>query len=267
MTVSAPFCDFAECVDRLRDTFEHLGSRLVLGANQVIRITEAGLSKEDPALIVNMKCDASIKAAVEALDLKKFDYLLRECFRMIGNEKPESYRVYYKNVEQLIRVVFEAVDFDEISDTELETEKEDLYSQIRKYADKSSIRNYVLEYLNAFLKKYEASKRNQEKKPVRIVKDYIREHYQENISLEEMAKLVDLNPVYLSVLFKRSTGVNFNDYLTNIRITKAKTMLKDTNESIAVIAEEVGYANAKYFSQLFSKVVGINPTVYRKLHS
>ena len=149
----------------------------------------------------------------------------------------------------------------------METEKEDLYSQIRKYADKSSIRNYVLEYLNAFLKKYEASKRNQEKKPVRIVKDYIREHYQENISLEEMAKLVDLNPVYLSVLFKRSTGVNFNDYLTNIRITKAKTMLKDTNESIAVIAEEVGYANAKYFSQLFSKVVGINPTVYRKLHS
>lgn len=267
MTVSAPFCDFSECVDRLRDTFEHLGSRLVLGANQVIRITEAGLSKEDPALIVNMKCEDSIKAAVEAQDLKRFDYLLRECFRMIGNEKPESYRVYYKNVEQLIRVVFEAVDFDEISDTELETEKEDLYSQIRKYADKSSIRNYVLEYLNAFLKKYEASKRNQEKKPVRIVKDYIREHYQENISLEEMAKLVDLNPVYLSVLFKRSTGVNFNDYLTNIRITKAKTMLKDTNESIAVIAEEVGYANAKYFSQLFSKVVGINPTVYRKLHS
>ncbi len=267
MTVSAPFCDFSECVDRLRDTFEHLGSRLVLGANQLIRITEAGLSKEDPALIVNMKCEDSIKAAVEAQDLKRFDYLLRECFRMIGNEKPESYRVYYKNVEQLIRVVFEAVDFDEISDTELETEKEDLYSQIRKYADKSSIRNYVLEYLNAFLKKYEASKRNQEKKPVRIVKDYIREHYQENISLEEMAKLVDLNPVYLSVLFKRSTGVNFNDYLTNIRITKAKTMLKDTNESIAVIAEEVGYANAKYFSQLFSKVVGINPTVYRKLHS
>ena len=267
MTVSAPFCDFSECVDRLRDTFEHLGSRLVLGANQLIRITEAGLSKEDPALIVNMKCEDSIKAAVEAQDLKRFDYLLRECFQMIGNEKPESYRVYYKNVEQLIRVVFEAVDFDEISDTELETEKEDLYSQIRKYADKSSIRNYVLEYLNAFLKKYEASKRNQEKKPVRIVKDYIREHYQENISLEEMAKLVDLNPVYLSVLFKRSTGVNFNDYLTNIRITKAKTMLKDTNESIAVIAEEVGYANAKYFSQLFSKVVGINPTVYRKLHS
>ena len=78
---------------------------------------------------------------------------------------------------------------------------------------------------------------------------------------------MDLNPVYLSVLFKRSTGVNFNDYLTDIRIAKAKSMLKDTNESIAAIAEQVGYANAKYFSQLFSKVVGINPTVYRKLHS
>ena len=267
MTVSAPFCDFKESADRLRDTFEYLGSRLVLGANQLIRITGTGLSKEDSALTVNMKCEDSIKAAVEALDLKKFDYLLRDCFRMIGDEKPESYRLYYKNVEQLIRVVFEAVDFDEISDTELEAEKEDLYAQIRKYADKSSIRNYVLEYLNAFLKKYEASKRNQEKKPVRIVKDHIREHYKENISLEEMAKLVDLNPVYLSVLFKRSTGENFNDYLTNIRITKAKSMLKDTNETIAAIAEGVGYANAKYFSQLFSKVVGINPTVYRKLHS
>lgn len=267
MTVSAPFQDFAECADKLRETFEHLGSRLVLGANQVIRLPETGLPKEDSPLPVNMKGEDALKAAVEALDLKKFDYMLRECFRMIGNENPENYRLYYKNVEQLIRVVFEAVDFEDISDRELEAEKEDLYAQIRKYADRSSIRNYVLEYLNAFLKKYEAGKRNQEKKPVRVVKDYIREHYQENISLEEMAKLVDLNPVYLSVLFKRSTGVNFNDYLTDIRIAKAKSMLKDTNESIAAIAEQVGYANAKYFSQLFSKVVGINPTVYRKLHS
>ena len=62
------FCDFKESADRLRDTFEYLGSRLVLGANQLIRITGTGLSKDDSALTLNMKCEDSIKAAVEASD-------------------------------------------------------------------------------------------------------------------------------------------------------------------------------------------------------
>lgn len=104
-------------------------------------------------------------------------------------------------------------------------------------------------------------------KPVRQAKQYISEHYSEKIVLEDIADIVDLNPVYFSVLFKKETGTNFSTYLVNVRIEKAKEMLCSTNETIAAVGEKVGYRDSRYFSQIFTKMVGVKPVLYRKLHS
>jgi two-component system response regulator YesN len=104
-------------------------------------------------------------------------------------------------------------------------------------------------------------------KPVRQAKQYISEHYSEKIVLEDIADIVDLNPVYFSVLFKKETGINFSTYLVNVRIEKAKEMLCSTNETIAAVGEKVGYRDSRYFSQIFTKMVGVKPVLYRKLHS
>ena len=61
--------------------------------------------------------------------------------------------------------------------------------------------------------------------------------------------------------------MNFSEYIVKTRINEAKKLLVNTNETILVIAEEVGYKDSKYFSQLFRKVVGIKPAIYRRLHS
>ena len=88
----------------------------------------------------------------------------------------------------------------------------------------------------------------------------------EPLSLNDVAAEVNLNPVYLSVLFKKETGTNFKDYLTGVRIDTAKSLLRK-KESLAEVAEKVGYKDAKYFSKLFTRVVGVNPTQYRKLYN
>ena len=104
-------------------------------------------------------------------------------------------------------------------------------------------------------------------KPIRQARKYMEDHYDEKIVLEDLAEIVGLNPVYFSVLFKKETGINVSAYLLNIRIEKAKEFLCNTNETIAAIGDRVGYKDSRYFSQIFTKQVGVKPALYRKLHS
>lgn len=89
----------------------------------------------------------------------------------------------------------------------------------------------------------------------------------EKIGLEEIAKYVGLNASYFSALFKKETGKNFLSYLTEIRINHAKELLRITNDTMSSIAEKVGYADARYFSQCFEKMVGMKPSLFRKLYT
>lgn len=102
------------------------------------------------------------------------------------------------------------------------------------------------------------------KSPVERAMIYIKEHYNHDISLDEVSKEVDISPYYFSKLFKEEKGVNFIDYLTGLRIEQAKKMMKDNRISVKEIGIEVGYQDPNYFSRIFKKNVGITPTEYKE---
>lgn len=99
---------------------------------------------------------------------------------------------------------------------------------------------------------------------IKKAKDYISEHFAENISLDDVANHVFLNASYLSRLFKQSTGENFRDYIINIRISKAVELIKENKHKIYEISEICGYNNPKYFAQQFKQVTGLSPREYLK---
>ena len=72
-----------------------------------------------------------------------------------------------------------------------------------------------------------------------------------------------MNKSYFSHLFSKETGMNFTDYLEQVRIFKAQILLRDTSDSIASISEQVGYTSQSYFSKAFKKNTGITPNTYR----
>jgi two-component system response regulator YesN len=92
--------------------------------------------------------------------------------------------------------------------------------------------------------------------------DYIEKHFDRKISLEEVAQHVYLHPTYLSTIIKQETGYTFTDYVTFIRVKKAKQLLK-SRLSIKEVAQKVGYSDSNYFCRVFKKVTGITPTDYR----
>ena len=93
---------------------------------------------------------------------------------------------------------------------------------------------------------------------------YIEENYAKDIVLDEVSKELQISPYYFSKLFKKRTGINFSEYLTNVRIDKAKELLTQSSMNIKEISLEVGYSDANYFSRVFKKNVGISPTEYKE---
>ncbi|MEJ8302951.1 response regulator transcription factor [Saccharibacillus sacchari] len=94
---------------------------------------------------------------------------------------------------------------------------------------------------------------------------YIREHYREELTLQDLADRFFLSREYISRRFKRELGENVFDYLANIRLERAKRLLLDSDMTIVRIAELVGYQDEKYFSRVFKKTTGYTPNEFRRV--
>ncbi len=98
---------------------------------------------------------------------------------------------------------------------------------------------------------------------VENVLQYLNKHYTDNINLSSLAETNGLSPSVFSRMFKRAIGISPSDYITQLRIKRAKKMLY-TSAKIKEVAEKTGYCDEFYFSRTFKRVVGVSPTVYIK---
>ena len=92
---------------------------------------------------------------------------------------------------------------------------------------------------------------------------YIEENYREKLKLSDVADQIYVSQWHLSKLLNKHTGQNFSEILNNIRIEKAKELLKDPSLRIGDIAEEVGFLDMAHFSRVFKKQAGISANEYR----
>ncbi len=101
-------------------------------------------------------------------------------------------------------------------------------------------------------------------KNISLAMEYIQSHYGEQISLEQVAEQVYLNPEYFSRAFKAEVGQTFVNYLTDVRLKHSVRLLENTALRVQDIAQQVGYYNASYFSTTFKKKYGMSPYEYRR---
>ena len=96
------------------------------------------------------------------------------------------------------------------------------------------------------------------------VKEYLDQHYAEKVVLDELASLFFIDKYYLSKTFKSQFGLPITTYLQNIRITKAKQLLRFSDKRVEEIGYEVGLGAPAYFSRVFKNVEGVSPKTYRE---
>lgn len=95
--------------------------------------------------------------------------------------------------------------------------------------------------------------------------DYIKAHYCEDLTLEEVASQAKMNPTYFSSSFKKYMGVGFIHYMMELRIHRAKKLLKEENKKICEIARILGFGDTRYFAKIFKRYAGVTPSEYRNI--
>ena len=95
------------------------------------------------------------------------------------------------------------------------------------------------------------------------VKEYLEQHYAEKITLDDLSKQFFINKYYLTRVFKEQFGQSITAYLTSLRITHAKQLLRFSEKSVEEIGLECGLGQLHYFSRVFKEVEGVPPSIYR----
>lgn len=181
-----------------------------------------------------------------------------ECLKEKYSSNTQFSAIYIKFVfSNVIQELFQENQF--ADEHRLEQEIDRLYScgnimDILKVTE-DNIREY-----EKFLERSMSESRNE----VAAVKNYIYQHYGEDLNLEMLAEKVYLSSGYLSFIFKKETGMNLNRFIKVFRMEKAGEFLRDTNMKVAQISEKVGFANVSYFCRSFREYYGCSPESYRK---
>lgn len=148
-----------------------------------------------------------------------------------------------------------------------------LYADQRKLMERflccRDIREQKLFISGAYEDAIAMANRRSESQPNYIVEktcQIIEQSYMEQISIASLAEKVFLTPTYLCVLFKQATGQTLNEYITQVRMQHARTLLADSHIRLYDVCYQVGYLSPSYFSKIFKKYTHMTPSEYRDAH-
>jgi AraC-like DNA-binding protein len=134
----------------------------------------------------------------------------------------------------------------------------------KQYESIVTLLNLFAQHLSIISNQILLHQKNSEPPLISRAKEFIQQHHAEDLSLGQVAKVVNTSTFYFCKLFKKHTGIHFTDYLSRIRIEKAKNLLLNPNLRISEIAYEVGFQSLTHFNRVFKKMLGQSPTEYRE---
>jgi two-component system response regulator YesN len=137
-------------------------------------------------------------------------------------------------------------------------------SEIMTSDDKKKLKNIMRVYIEKTINELTTSRQMKINSIIEKADKYLEENFTEDITLDDIARVVNLSPYYFSRFYKEASGRNFIDRLIAIRIDKAKFYFQNTDLSLKEVSGMVGYQDPNYFSKLFKKMTGYTATEYKE---
>ncbi len=133
----------------------------------------------------------------------------------------------------------------------------------KQYESTVRLLRIFAEHLSMVSNQIVVQQQNSEPPTITRAKEYITEHQSEDLSLGRVAKAVNTSTFYFCKMFKKATGLNFTNFLSRIRVERAKNLLLNPNLRVSEIAFEVGFQSLTHFNRVFKRIIGQSPTEYR----
>ncbi|WP_309120642.1 response regulator [Paenibacillus sp.] len=266
MNVKAVFGAFQPMrdVEGVRAVYERADASLA--EKQQLRWIDVGASAvgRQPAFTLGLGEERELQLALERGDEAKTRSLLRGIF--------EAIRSRGATVQSIQLTVGELVSLAEKvwrkSGGKEATFYEGAYltrSDLSRADRLDDIRNWTLSLFDALLGKLPRDLSDEgDSAYVKAAKSFVRRHYRDNVSLEHAAEHAGITASYLSRLFKQQAGVNFTEYLNQVRIEQAKQLIRDGQGTVKMkqIYKDVGFSSYNYFFKVFKDIVGMTPNSY-----
>jgi len=238
---------------------ERLDYSLVM--TEVNWITDEGIQEyKTAALVYPADIIGRIKHAVCKEDAQAIASSIDEFFEYMSGQPIDPVDMKRGFIKLYYNILDTLMDFDRPLHDVLKSAN--ILKMLESVKTKNELRNACRDFIR-ILQNPEKKREDISNYVIKKAISYIREHYSEGISLEEVSRKLEITPVYLSTLFNREMGINFSVFLKQFRISHAKRLLKGSDMKIYEIAKAVGYQDPKYFTKVFKEEQGISPGDFR----
>lgn len=234
------------------------------GKGNIIQYNEINLKMN--LKVLDIEVNKAIEDLAEAFLEKNtinMRVIMEQIFRNFDSMKiPDIIYVKLKIMEIFLALGIRMHERD--MDNEIIIGKDLIYSEIFSKESLKELKFWFINKLDEVVQELEYKRSNlSEDGLVEKIKKYINENIDKKVSLNKLAEEVHVTQNYISTIFKKETGIILTNYITNLKIQKAKEYLQSSRLRIQDISEMLGYSDYRYFCTLFRKETGVTPLEYR----
>lgn len=255
-----PALDLAGLYSAFNSSFLAVEYSFWIGPNRIIRPEQIKAGESEETLL-SLQDENEVIQSLRMNDIERLQPALDQFFDGLTHEPKLSREQFQKKVTALICSIYHVCLERGLQTQEFFGPNLEILDELARIETVTALKQKLLTGLETILARCPVHKNSW--KIVNRALQYLEEYYNQDLSLENVAQQVFVSPGYLSTLFKQELQKNFVDCLHEIRIEKAKAMLKNPGSKIYEIALKTGYKDEKYFSQIFKKITGMTPNQYR----
>lgn len=258
--------EFCDNVNKLRDSYlesrDAVGYRSSVGSDIAICIQDVENIKKE-YLQFDEQSESQLISVLKFGTMKEIGALVEKLINKIEESKVHL-RQQQAYMISIINALMRFIQRYEVEVSSILGKDRDYFSIIAQLTTLESMQNWLYQACVTISESINRERNNTAKNMIQDAKEYILKNYENpDLSVEMVCDYLHISQTYFSTVFKKETGQNYVNYLTDIRLNKAIELLNETEDKTYIIASKVGYQDPNYFSYVFKKKFGVSPSKYR----
>lgn len=263
IAIGKPYEQLSNIGISYREALQQMNGKFFIGINSIIVKHMDVPPAKNPMVFYDKKIEEELLTSIKAQNLEKSKSILEKFTNDLMAATHSIVFIKYVYFQVVSHMIHALADFGiQFDDTGISGPR--IFSAIENAETLQDLQQYVMELIGVGISLLSALKKRQHTDLVKKTTLFLKDNYNKDLSLEDIAGMVFLSPRYLSSLFKAETGMTPFDYITKLRMEAATRLLSVKDYKIQDIAQAIGYNNVQSFIRVFKNSFNMTPVEYRR---